>query len=127
MDNHQLLLSHAKNMYRMGIQKFPSCSSLRISYAFFLVERLNQKQEALQELTIASQFNPPFDEQFVIYRFKKMYEEFGENAGFENNSNSQQNSQQNVDIMTKFAYESSFRQLKIHIERCGQFHLEFWN
>ena len=29
--------------------------------------------------------------------------------------------------MAKFAYESNFRQLSIHIERCAQFHMEFWN
>jgi hypothetical protein len=27
---HQLLLQHAKSMYRAGIQKFSSCTSLRI-------------------------------------------------------------------------------------------------
>ena len=37
-------------MYRLGIQKFPNSASLRISYAFFLYEALNKKQEAVVEL-----------------------------------------------------------------------------
>jgi hypothetical protein len=40
-------------MYRIGIQKFPTNSSLRISYAFFLIEKMNKKNEALSELNIA--------------------------------------------------------------------------
>lgn len=49
-------------MYRAGIQKFPTCTPLKIQYAFFLMERMNKKQEAILELAQAEQFNPPFDE-----------------------------------------------------------------
>ncbi len=50
-DNYQLLLQHARNMYRQGIQKFPTCTALKIQYAFFLMERMNKKTEAIIELT----------------------------------------------------------------------------
>lgn len=80
VDNQQILMQHAKNMYRTGIQKFPTNSYLRITYAFFLIEKMNKKQEALAELSAAALLNPPFDEQFVIYRYKKMSEEFGDTA-----------------------------------------------
>lgn len=53
-DNYQMLLLHAKSLYRMAIQKFPNCSSLRLSYAFFLIERMNKKTEALAELNVAA-------------------------------------------------------------------------
>jgi predicted Zn-dependent protease len=62
VDNLQLLMQHAKNMYRIGIQKFPTNSYLRITYAFFLIEKMNKKQEAIAELNAASMLNPPFDE-----------------------------------------------------------------
>lgn len=74
-DNYQLLLQHAKNMYRVGIQKFPNSPALRIQYAYFLIEKLNKKQEALNELNQASAMHPTFDEQFIIYRNKKYMEE----------------------------------------------------
>ena len=40
------LYQHAELMFQNGISKFPNCISLRISYAFFLLERLNKKQQA---------------------------------------------------------------------------------
>ena len=56
-------------MYRLGIQKFPTCTSLKIQYAFFLMDRMNKKQEAISELNQAMVLNPPFDEQFLLYRY----------------------------------------------------------
>lgn len=108
-DNYQLLIAHAKNMYRVGIQKFPTCTSLKIQYAFFLMERMNKKTEAIAELHNASLFNPPFDEQFIIYRYKKMSEDFGDSLS--------EGSGGGLDVVAKFAYESSFRQCQQHIEK----------
>jgi predicted Zn-dependent protease len=45
----KLLLQHAKNMYREAMRKFPSCTALRIQYAFFLLDHLGKKQEAKAE------------------------------------------------------------------------------
>jgi hypothetical protein len=59
-------------MYFYGIKKFPNNTSLRISYAFFLLERMQGKQQALQELNQAAQNKPPFDEQFIIYRYSRI-------------------------------------------------------
>ena len=42
---------------------------------------MNKKQEAIAELNIAQMLNPPFDEQFVIYRYKKLSDEFGDTGG----------------------------------------------
>jgi hypothetical protein len=50
IDSYQMLLQHAKNMYRVGIKKFPDCTPLKIHYAFFLMEKMNRKGEAIQEL-----------------------------------------------------------------------------
>ena len=65
-------------------------------------DHLKKKQEAIAELTFASQFNPAFEEQFIIFRYLKMsedYEDVGEgNAGGEE-----------MDVVAKFAYESSLR------------------
>lgn len=53
MDNNLLLVQHARNMFRQAILKFPNCASLRIFYAFFLIEKQSRKTEALQELSLA--------------------------------------------------------------------------
>ena len=62
---------------------------------------MNKKQEAISELTQAEMFNPPFDEQFIIYRYQKMSEDFGDNP-HEGHSGG-------LDVVAKFAYESSLR------------------
>lgn len=49
-------------MYKVAIAKFPTCTSLKIQFAFFLMERMNKKQDAIAELMQASAYNPPFDE-----------------------------------------------------------------
>jgi len=66
--SHTNLLLHAQHLYQLGINRFPSCTSLRVSFAFFLLERLNDKRRALIELTNAEKFFPSFDEQFIIFR-----------------------------------------------------------
>lgn len=67
-------------MFRMAIQKFPNSGSLRILYAFFLIENLGKKEEALQELTYAESLKPTFQEQFIIFRHKKLIEEFNSDS-----------------------------------------------
>lgn len=50
--------------------RFPDNTALRMSYVFFLMERMKYKQQALQELLSAEKNKPAFDIQFVIYRYK---------------------------------------------------------
>jgi len=91
-----LLLNHAKNMYKAGLQKFPTCTALRIHYAFFLMERMSKKVEALAEFSRASQLNPTIDEEFVIKRHQKMSEDFGDFCEVVEDS---------VEVVSKLAYE----------------------
>jgi len=101
-------MDHAESLYRIGIQKFPTSTSLIIAYAFFLMERRQRIHEAIRELTSAEAFRPPFDEQFIIYRYKKMNEDQGD------------------DLIANIAYESSLRQCFQYIEKVASLHLDFW-
>ena len=65
-------MDHAKSMYRASLAKFPNNTTLRIEYAFFLKELLNQKDEAIIEWDTAAKYRPGFVEQFVIFRQKKL-------------------------------------------------------
>jgi hypothetical protein len=91
-------------MYRSGIQKFPSCTSLKIQYAFFLMDRMNKKNDAINELNQALALNPPFDEQFLLYRYQKISEDFGDGSGAGGDSHGN-----GMDMAAKFAYENSLR------------------
>lgn len=95
------LFQHAETLYQNGISKFPNCTSLRISYAFFLLERLNKKQQANIELINAEKYSPKFDEQFIIYRYKKLIEEQNTEIG---------ETQENLDVVSNIAYKNHFTQ-----------------
>ena len=43
---------------------------MRVSYAFYLIEKMNQKHQALEEFNFAEKNRPPLDIQFIIYRQK---------------------------------------------------------
>lgn len=125
--NEQLLLEHARNMYKVGISKFPTCTSLKIQFSFFLMG-IRKKNEAINELVTASHYNPPFDEQFIIFRYKKMAEDYGDAAlSGDSHGGGGNAGGGGMDVIAKFAYESSLRLCSQHIERSAALHLEFWN
>ena len=43
-EKFMMLIQLLNQMYYHGLKKFPNNTSLRISYAFFLIEKLNMKQ-----------------------------------------------------------------------------------
>lgn len=49
-------------MYKIGIKKYPNCTRLRLSFAFFQLERLKNKNKAYEELIYAQKTNPSFEE-----------------------------------------------------------------
>lgn len=81
----QNLIKELNRVYLNGIKKFPTSTKLRISYAFFLMERMKRKDLAYAQFELAEKTKPTFDEEFIIYRFKKMYEE--NQGGQENEDN----------------------------------------
>ena len=105
IDTIGFLIQHAETLYQNGISKFPSCTSLRITYAFFLLERLNKKQQANIELINAEKYKPSFEEQFMIYRYKKMIEEQSSNLG---------DNEENLDVVSNIAYKIFLAQCKIN-------------
>jgi hypothetical protein len=101
METNAFLLQHAETLFQNGISKFPNCCALRVSYAFFLLERLNKKQQANIELINAEKYSPKFEEQFVIYRYKKILEEYTGEVG---------DSEENLDVVSNIAYKNHFVQ-----------------
>lgn len=122
-------------MYKAAIHKFPSNTALRIQYASFLLEYMEKRKEALAEFQfIQTMLNPPFDEQFVIFRYIKHSEDFY--GGSSENSNSDGagspndeglGAAANMDVIAKYAYESSLKQCETHIMRAAGLHVDFWN
>jgi hypothetical protein len=69
-ENYSLLLTQAKKIYETAILRFPTCTLLRINYAYFLLDKMNNKKNAMKELVEAEKLKPSFDQQFIIYRYK---------------------------------------------------------
>lgn len=101
------LYQHAQYIFQLGISKFPYCTSLRMSYAFFLVERLNNRVKSLMELKTAEKYNPSFEEQFIIYRLKKLFEEQQSSESIDEEDDSE-----NLDIVSNIAYKNHFNLCK---------------
>ena len=47
---------------------------------------MNKKAEALVELNKVEKLNPSLDEEFIIYKYKKLIEEFGDKPSHSNSS-----------------------------------------
>jgi hypothetical protein len=62
---------------------------------------MNNKQQASLELSNAEKYNPKFDEQFIIYRYKKIIEETSSEVG---------EGEGNLDVVSNIAYQNHFTQ-----------------
>lgn len=109
------LLSYINKVYIFGLIKFNNCTSLMISYAIFLINFLKHKLKAKSILENAERDNPPFNEQFIIFRYKKhIIDEQDFSNNFEN------------DLVNGIAYESHFRQFKTTIQNTAKIFFDFW-
>ena len=79
---------------------------------------MNSKQQALQELLQAEQNKPSLDEEFIIYRYKKIIED--------EIAESQNESQGNLDVVTELTFQTHLRQIQANIEKATLLYMEFW-
>ncbi len=118
LDTMVFLMQHAESLYQSGISKFPNCTALRISFAFFLLERLNKKAQANLELLNTEKYSPRFEEQFIIYRYKKLLEEQSSEIG---------DADDNLDVVSNIAYKNHFNQFKNSITKVATLYMDFWS
>jgi len=114
------LYLHAQSMYQAGISKFPNCTSLRMAYSFFLMERLNNKKLSLLQLKTAEKYEPTFEEQFLIYNFKKIIEE-------KENDGDDEEDEGELDVVSNIAYRNHYVQFKNAIVNAASLYTDFWN
>ena len=112
------LLQHCEYMYQAAISKFPNNTSIRISYAFFLLERMNKKQQASLELANTEKHFPSFEEEFIIFRYKKLLEEQTAELG---------DNEDNLDVVSNIEYKNHFNTFKNSIAKVATLYLEFWS
>ncbi|CAD8043447.1 unnamed protein product [Paramecium primaurelia] len=104
-------------MYLNQTKKFQNCIKLRLRFAIYLYEKMKQKQNALIELQAIEQLFPKFDEEFIIYRFKKLIEdELNSNEGYGS-----------FDIGNELQFQNNYKTLQRYIERSSLLHMDFWS
>ena len=82
---------------------------------------MKSNQQALQELQLAETEKPYVDEQFIIFRQRKLIEE----EIFEQSNNNK--GQKNMDAMNELTTENNLREIRQNIETSSSFHIEFWS
>ena len=71
--------SHIELIYQAGISRNPFSVKLRISYLLFLIQRVNKNYLALHQIAICLSIErSSLEEQFILFRYQKLYEEYGD-------------------------------------------------
>ncbi|CAD8111372.1 unnamed protein product [Paramecium sonneborni] len=121
-EQYVVLVYIIERIFTLSLTRFPNCTELRISHSLFLMEKMQSNQQALQELVAAEQEKPYIDEQFIIYRLKKLIEE----QMFEN-SKSTKNPAAGIDAVNELTTENNLREIRAQIEKSASQHIEFWS
>ncbi|CAD8075781.1 unnamed protein product [Paramecium primaurelia] len=113
------LLMVLGQIYFNQIKKFPNEISIRIRYSFFLLDYLKQRQQALNELIQSETLCPSLDNEFIIFRYKKIIEDEMNQVQNENLGN--------LDVATELAFQNHMRSFQNKIERATLMHMDFWS
>ena len=117
-NKYMLQLSHLISViFFKALQRFPNCIPLRIRYCIFLLDRMGQKQGALQELLITSGYKLKSGEEFLVFRLKQHIER----DIYEENTNSQR-----LEFNELFLRDI-LQSLQANIEKSSNLNMEFWN
>lgn len=115
-ENCKLLVIQIERMYRQGIKKFPGCTKLHISFAFFYMERLHQNARAYEEFVMAERASPSFVEEFIIYRFKKIIKD-----------NLEENKEEENDLIEVIRFDNHVSLCEEAMVQSAKLHKEFWS
>ncbi len=113
------LVEHVKYSYKKALRLYPRCAILRIRYAFFLLEYMENIRAALRQFSKAESMDLAMDEDFVIYRYKRILQEGQSDGSYKGGS-------AGMDLVSMIAYDNYFRQCKKNLERAAHLHMEFW-
>lgn len=77
MHQDEVFLSHyIKKLYDDALNKFITSPSIHISFSFYLFKSMRNIHQSLLELNIAQKKKPSLQQQFTIFRYKNIIEEF---------------------------------------------------
>ena len=119
-DEDLYLYQYVMTMYQNGISKFSLCTSLRINFSFFLMERMNNTKRALTELKNCEKYNPSFEEEFIIFRYCE--------SGQENDAEDEgEDNDEGLDIVASIAYKNHSNTFKEGLTNITSIYNDFWS
>ena len=125
------LLQHIEYLFVVSLSKFPNKVLLRISYSLFLMEYLNKKQQANQEITNCEIYANNFEESFIIYRTRKLIEEqtldISDNSDYNQSQDNKAQIENNVDIVASLSYKKYLITFKNLINKASLLYIDFWS
>ena len=86
-NGNPFLFQHAEFLFSICLAKFPNIIEVRFAYALFLIQRMNKKKQAKELLKGLEDMTDSIEEQFIIYRCKKIMEDDFSDLNNENNCN----------------------------------------
>jgi len=122
IENNSLLWNYANRLFQQGIARYPNTTLMGIAYVQFLNERMSNKMLAELELDRVEKLNPPFDQQFVIYRYRRLMEDGGDSAGNEEAGGQSGN----ADLVAVITFNNHYDQCHECIKKAAKYHMAFW-
>ena len=116
-----ILFQHAKFLYKKAISKFPFHIKLRISYGLFLFKQLNKKLEGKNNIILLNKCNANLEENFLIYKFQKYFNEHMSSEKKINKLN------KNIYLSQSKASTKIINDIKYLIENITNNYISFWN
>jgi len=113
------LYYYLRELYKDALKRFPNYPALRISYAFFLLEIMEDPVRAQKQLKKAQRSNPRLDEDFVIFRYCRIIQE--------KLTEYKHKGEIGMDRVSLVVYDNYFRQCKSSMKRAAKLHAEFWS
>lgn len=113
------LNNYMRVLYKDALKKFPHYPALRISYAFFLLEIMEDSARAQKQLKKAQLSHPQLDDDFVIFRYCRIIQE--------KITEHKHKGEIGMDRVSLIAYDNYFRQCKSRMKEAARLHAEFWS
>ena len=118
-DGKAFLFQHIELLFSICLSKFPNSIEARFSYALFLLQKMNKRKHANELLKDIEELNLSLEEEFTIFRCKKLIEDeltdlIGENSG-------------NLDIVRELEYKNLNMRFKNSIVNASNLYIDFWS
>ncbi|KAL4512705.1 hypothetical protein ABPG72_020542 [Tetrahymena utriculariae] len=115
--NEDLIMSISViyTIFNSNIQKFGGSNKIRILYALFLFETIQNKDQSLIQLSFVSQNQPTLEEEFMSYRLRKIIIQL-----------SNLNECKKLDFSSELSIEEYSNKFKKTLNTTMQNYLKFW-